>query len=206
MNDNETLSTEEEKVNNPEEAAENDAAPETETAEEVPADDADLEEKKKSAKKKIRGLEKQVAELEGKLSENEKIVAELNDKYLRLYAEYDNFRRRSAKEREGVYTDAYAEAVKYLLPIIDNLERAASMAGDSGFSEGLAIIMRSANDALAKMGITEIECKEFDPNFHNAVMHIEDESCGENQIVEVLQKGYMRGDRVIRYAMVKVAN
>lgn len=196
----------EEKINQAADAAEVEEETEVrvgEPAEETPADDDGDD--KKNAKKKIRKLEKEISDLQGEVKAGEQKLAELNDQYVRLYAEYDNFRKRSAKEREGVYTDAYADAVKYLLPIIDNLERAEKTVGD-GVGEGLAIIMRSAQDALSKMGITEIPCETFDPNFHNAVFHVEDESYGENVIVEVLQKGYMRGDRVIRYAMVKVAN
>lgn len=170
-------------------------------------EDADLEEKKKSAKKRIRKLEHEVEELQKQLTEAQAQTAAQKDQYIRLYAEFDNYRKRTAKERDGIYTDAYADALKTLLPIIDNLERANASAGDpQKLAEGLAIVLRSAQDALKKMGISEIACDTFDPNLHNAVFHVEDEQYGEGQILEVLQKGYMRGDRVIRYAMVKVAN
>ena len=143
---------------------------------------------------------------EDKIEELEKKNYDLNDKYLRVVAEYDNFRKRSLKERDGIYADAYIDAVKEILPIIDNMERAEAYLNDDASSEGVKMIMNSFRQALEKMGVSEIETKAFDPNYHNAVMHIDDESYGENEIIEVFQKGYKKGDKVIRYAMVKVAN
>lgn len=145
-------------------------------------------------------------EYEDKIEELEKKNYDLNDKYLRVVAEYDNFRKRSLKERDGIYADAYIDAVKEILPIIDNMERAEAYLNDDASSEGVKMIMNSFRQALEKMGVSEIETKAFDPNYHNAVMHIDDESYGENEIIEVFQKGYKKGDKVIRYAMVKVAN
>ncbi len=145
-------------------------------------------------------------EYEDKIEELEKKNYDLNDKYLRVVAEYDNFRKRSLKERDGIYADAYIDAVKQILPIVDNMERAEAYMGDDGASEGVKMIMNSIHDALSKMGVTEIETKTFDPNYHNAVMHIDDENYAEGEIVEVFQKGYKLKDKVIRYAMVKVAN
>ena len=143
---------------------------------------------------------------DNELFEMKKQLADVSDKYLRVLAEYDNFRKRSIKERDGIYGDAYVDCVKNMLPIIDNLERVLTLEGDEKFMEGLKLIVNQTHDALNKMGVTEIECKTFDPNFHNAVMHIDDEAFGENEIVEVFQKGYAYKDKVIRYAMVKVAN
>lgn len=150
-------------------------------------------------------------ELELLRNELEALKAELaaaNDKYLRMMAEYDNFRKRSAKEKESVYADAQADAVENILPIGDNLARAAGFTDPASVAKGIAMMQKSFEEALGKMGITEIEAegKEFDPTWHNAVMHIEDEAYGENVVAEVLQKGYRKGDHVIRYAMVKVAN
>ena len=136
----------------------------------------------------------------------EKKCAELNDKYLRLMAEYDNFRKRSLKERDGIYAEAYSDAVKQLLPVIDNIERSVAFATDEETRKGLNMIVTQMVEALNKMGVTVIETKEFDPNVHNAVMHVDDESFGEGEIIEVFQKGYKYKDKVIRYAMVKVAN
>ncbi len=145
-------------------------------------------------------------EYEDKIEELEKKNYDLNDKYLRVVAEYDNFRKRSLKERDGIYADAYMDAIKEILPIVDNMERAEAYLGDDASSEGVKMIMNSIHQALNKMGVSEIETKTFDPNYHNAVMHIDDESYAEGEIVEVFQKGYKKGDKVIRYAMVKVAN
>ncbi|MBO5440765.1 MAG: nucleotide exchange factor GrpE [Clostridia bacterium] len=145
-------------------------------------------------------------EYEDKIEELEKKNYDLNDKYLRVVAEYDNFRKRSLKERDGIYQEAYIDAVKEILPIVDNMERAEAYMGDDGASEGVKMIMNAIHTALEKMGVTEIETKAFDPNYHNAVMHIDDESYEGGAIVEVFQKGYKLKDKVIRYAMVKVAN
>ena len=131
------------------------------------------------------------------LLETKKQLAETSDKYLRVLAEYDNFRKRSIKERDGIYGDAYVDCVKNMLPIIDNIERVLTLDGDSTFMEGLKLIVNQVHDSLNKMGVKEIECKTFDPNLHNAVMHIDDDSYGESEIVEVFQKGYIYGEKVI---------
>ncbi|MBE6625401.1 MAG: nucleotide exchange factor GrpE [Ruminococcaceae bacterium] len=148
----------------------------------------------------------QLDEANKRAEEAEAKYAEANDKFLRTLAEYDNFRKRTAKERDGIYADAYMDAIKSILPVIDNIERITAFASDEKMGEGINLIIASMKETLNKMGVTEIEAKTFDPNFHNAVMHIDDESLGEGEIVEVFQKGYLYGDRVIRYAMVKVAN
>ena len=160
----------------------------------------------KADKKKMKKLEAEVAELQKKLNAKDEEIKACEDKYLRMMAEYDNFRKRSAKEKEGVYADAYADCIANILPILDNLDRASKSDNFEGVRKGLEMTVKAFDDALAKMGITEIETKTFDPNRHNAVMHVDDESMGESEIVEVFQKGYAKGDKVIRYAMVKVAN
>lgn len=160
----------------------------------------------KADKKKIKKLESQVAELQKSLETKDEENKTCEDKYLRMMAEYDNFRKRSAKEKESVYADAYADCIANILPILDNLERASRSDNFEAVKKGLEMTVKAFDDALDKMGITEVETKTFDPNLHNAVMHIEDESLGESEIVEVFQKGYTKGDKVIRYAMVKVAN
>lgn len=162
----------------------------------------------KKDKKKSKKADAEIAELKELIISKEKEIAELNDKYLRLYAEYDNFRRRSAKEGEAIYSDAKSDTVKNILPILDNMERATAFTEADKILEGMNLILKSFNESFAKMDVKEIEAlgKTFDPNVHYAVMHIEDEAYGENEVVEVLQKGYTCGDKVIRYAMVKVAN
>ncbi len=134
---------------------------------------------------------------------------EIQDKYLRLAAEYDNFRKRSAKEKELTYADAFAHAVSGILPIIDNIERAAQFATDeSEMSKGVLMLKKQCLDALDKMGVKVMESDgvEFNPELHNAVMHEEDDSDNKNIVSETFQKGYMYGDKVIRHAMVKVLN
>ena len=160
----------------------------------------------KSDKKKTKKLEAEIADLKKMLEEKSEALAASEDKYLRMMAEYDNFRKRSAKELEGRYADAYGDCVANILPILDNLERASKSENFEAVKKGLEMTTKAFEDAMTKMGITEIETTTFDPNLHNAVMHVEDEAFGESEIVEVFQKGYAKGDRVIRYAMVKVAN
>lgn len=139
----------------------------------------------------------------------EKLISAEKEKYLRLCAEYDNYRKRSQKERESLYADIKADTLLKFLPVYDNLERAlAQPTADEAYRKGVEMIMTQFNETLKKLGITEIDAKgqTFDPNMHNAVMHIEDDSFGENEVVEVFQKGFKLNDRVIRFAMVKVAN
>ena len=135
---------------------------------------------------------------------------ELNDHYLRMAAEYDNFRKRSQREREQAYTDAVSRAVTALLPTYDNLERAIKAeTADTEYKKGVEMTMTQLTESLKGLNVTVIEASAgttFDPNFHNAVMHVEDEALGENVIAEVFQQGFQIGDKVIRHAMVKVAN
>jgi len=143
--------------------------------------------------------------------ENKKLQEELDstkDRLLRLTAEYDNYRKRTIKEKEGIYADAYVDVVKEILPIIDNLERAIQAEGNvEDLKKGVEMTMKGCKDSFAKLGIEEIDASgEFDPNVHNAVMHIDDENLDKNVVVEVFQKGYKKGEKVIRHTMVKVAN
>lgn len=136
-------------------------------------------------------------------------VAKQEDKYLRLAAEYDNYRRRTAKEKDSIWNDAKADAAKAFLPVYDNLERALKQdTADEAFKKGVEMTMTQLKTVLEKLGITEIQAlgQTFDPNLHNAVMHVEDENFGENTVCDVFQAGFMLGDKVIRFAMVKVAN
>ena len=162
--------------------------------------------KRKNTKKD----KKKAKKLDEELKKKEAELAELNDKYTRLFAEYDNFRKRTAKEKEGIYSDAYIDALTQILPVLDNLERAAAFenADAEMLRKGLELTLKSFSDTLEKMGVKEIEAlgKVFDPNVHNAVMHIDDESFGESEVAEVFAKGYIRGDKVLRHSMVKVAN
>ena len=152
---------------------------------------------------------KKLSKEEEKIAALEEEKAVLNDRYLRVCAEYDNFRRRSQKEKDSLYGDVKAAAVTQFLPVYDNLERALKQGTeDEAYRKGVEMIMTQFNATLEKLGVTPIEClgEKFDPTLHNAVMHVDDEEKGENEIVEVFQKGFKLGDKVIRFAMVKVAN
>lgn len=144
-----------------------------------------------------------------KMEQLAKLVSDSNDKYLRLAAEYDNYRKRTAREKENIYGDAKADTVKPFLEVYDNLVRGvAQFEEGDGHRQGMEMIAKQFLDVLTKLGVTEIEAEgqPFDPEKHNAVMHIDDESFGENIVAEVFQKGFMIGDKVLRFAMVKVAN
>lgn len=136
-------------------------------------------------------------------------VAQQEDKYLRLAAEYDNYRRRTAKEKESIWTDAKADAAVAFLPVYDNLERALKQeTADEAYKKGVEMTMTQLKTVLEQLGIKEIPAlgQPFDPNLHNAVMHVEDENFGENTVCDVFQAGFQLGEKVIRFAMVKVAN
>ena len=136
-------------------------------------------------------------------------LAAMNDKYLRLCAEYDNFRKRTQKEKDAIYADVRANTLISFLPVYDNLVRALNQpTEDEAYKKGVEMIMAQFRATMEKLGVTEMDClgKKFDPAFHNAVMHVDDEEKGENEIVEVFQQGFMLGDKVVRFAMVKVAN
>jgi molecular chaperone GrpE len=194
--------TEEEKEKAPEEETE---APEAET--EAPeAETAAPEKERKFGRKKENELKKK---LEALKAETEKALAAEKDKYLRLAAEYDNYRRRSQKEKENTYSDGKADTVLKLLPVYDNLARALKAeCSDPNFYKGVEMTMTQLLDIFAKLGVTPIEAEgqPFDPAEHNAVVHVEDEALGENVVAEEFQKGFKLNDKVIRFAMVKVAN
>ena len=137
------------------------------------------------------------------------LLAEAADKYLRLAAEYDNYRKRTAKEKEAAWGEAKAQTVAAFLPVFDNLERAMKQeTADEAYKKGVEMTMKGLQDALAGLGAEMIPAlgETFDPNRHNAVMHCDDPEAGENTIVEVFQQGFACGDKVIRFSMVRVAN
>ena len=136
-------------------------------------------------------------------------LAQAEEKYLRLAAEYDNYRKRTAKEKESAWTNAKAQTVAAFLPVYDNLERALKQqTTDEAYAKGVEMTMKGLQDALSGLGVEQIPAlgETFDPNRHNAVMHVEDDAAEENTVVEVFQQGFTCGDKVIRFAMVKVAN
>ena len=152
------------------------------------------------------------AEKQKEPSEADKLKTELadtQDKYRRMLAEYDNFRKRSARERESLYADASADTVAGLLPVLDNLERALQTeTADEAYKKGVEITLKQFYECLEKLHVKEIPAQgeQFDPAVHNAVMHVDQEGVDDNTVVEVFQKGFQMNGRVIRHAMVKVAN
>jgi molecular chaperone GrpE len=163
----------------------------------------------KAAEKKKKGSKQ--SEIDALKAEIEALKAEAkekDDKYLRLAAEYDNFRRRSREEKDATYGTAMADTVAELLPIIDNLERAAGFDDGEKVREGVKMIASTVSSALGKLGVESFGTAgdKFDPNLHNAVMHEEDDSEREGEITDVFQKGYKKGNKIIRFAMVKTVN
>lgn len=149
-------------------------------------------------------------ELEAKLEQVNEELAAQKDLFLRTAAEYDNYRKRTDREKAMVYTDATADTIEKLLPVYDNLERALAQQGGTAedLRKGVEMVYAQMTEALTKMGVAVIglEGEPFDPTVHNAVSHIEDEKLGDSVVAEVFQKGYRIGDRIIRHAMVQVAN
>jgi len=144
------------------------------------------------------------------IKEKDEKINELTDRYQRLMAEYDNFKKRTQKEKEAIYADSVKDTVAELLPVIDNLLRAIDSFADKESNEckGVAMVLKQTEDIFTKIGVSEIKAvgEEFNPELHNAVMHVEDETVADNTVVEEFQKGYVYKDKVIRYSMVKVAN
>ena len=147
-------------------------------------------------------LEKTKAELE----KTKKDLAAANDKYLRMIAEYDNYRKRSQKEKESTYTEAYGDALTAILPVIDNLERALAYSEGETLTEGVKMTLKQFEDTMERLGMKAYgeRGEEFDPRIHNAIMQTEDPELGENRIAAVMQKGYCKGEKIIRHAMVTV--
>ena len=171
--------------------------------------EANKAEEKPSGKKQDKKESKGAGEKKEEQSSPAEELKGANDRYLRLLAEYDNYRKRSQKEKDSLYADIKSDTVAKFLPVYDNLVRAlAQSTEDEAYRRGVEMIMTQFNTTMEKLGVTEIESlgQKFDPAFHNAVMHVEDAEKGENEIVEVFQKGFLMGDKVIRFAMVKVAN
>ena len=162
-------------------------------------------EKEKSEKKQAEPETKKAEDVEAKLCRQ---LEEKDEQLLRLAAEYDNFRRRSREEKDATYSSAMADTVSELLPIIDNLERAAAFDDGEKVREGLKMIASTVSASLSKLGVESFgePGDKFDPNLHNAVMHDEDDSERENEITDVFQKGYKKGNKIIRFAMVKTVN
>ena len=162
--------------------------------------------RKKKEKEKYTFTREQVEQMELAAKQLDAV----KDQFVRLTAEYDNYRKRTAKEKDGLYQDAKADTIKEFLAVYDNLERAVATEGDedSPHKKGLEMIFHQYQEILKKLGVTEIEAlgQVFDPEKHNAVMHIDDENLGENVVSQVFQAGFQLGDKVVRHAIVQVAN
>ena len=174
------------------------------SGQETPETEEKQPENKEEAKEEQKPEEKAPAE-EKKSGD----YAALNDRYLRLCAEYDNFRKRSQKEKDALYGDVRANTLREFLPVYDNLVRAlAQPTEDEAYKKGVEMIMAQFKATMEKLGVSEMDClgKTFDPAFHNAVMHVDDPEKGDNEIVEVFQQGFVMGEKIVRHAMVKVAN
>lgn len=189
--------------------------PEQET--EKPAEAEKAAEPEKAAEKQPEPEKAEKAKKDEKADKTEKpaepsaesLLKSEKDRYLRLLAEYDNYRKRSQKEKDNLYTEIRSETVEKFLPVYDNLERAlAQETQDAAFKKGVEMTMNQLVSVMEKLGVESFGAAgdHFDPQLHNAVMHIEDESLGENVIAEVFQKGFKVGEKVVRFAMVKVAN
>ena len=194
---------------------------ETTENEEVKQEETKQEEKQEEEKQETAENNKEASEDDDKKDELDMLrknkeeikkltnqVETLKDRLLRLTAEYENYRKRTAKEKEGVYTDACADVLKEVLPTLDNLERAYAADGSvEDLKKGIEMTMKGLQSSFEKLGVEEIPVDEgFDPNLHQAVMHVEDENLDKNVVAEVFMKGYKKGDKVIRHTVVKVAN
>ena len=191
-----------------EETPETQAGPETETSQtEETVEKAEKAAKgKKKKEKSYTFTREQVEQMELAAKQLESV----KDQFVRQTAEYENYRKRTTKEKENIYQDAKADTIKAFLAVYDNLERAAASEGgeDSLHKKGLEMIFQQYKDILAKLGVTEIKAKgqSFDPEKMNAVMHIDDENFGENEVAQVFQAGFELNGKVIRHAIVQVAN
>ena len=181
-------------------------APEETSAEEKKKEETKAEAKQEAAQETFTLTKEQMEKMEGLA----KALADEQDKYLRLAAEYDNYRKRTAKEKEAIYTDAKIDTIKSMLGVYDNLERGIAQYADeeSPHRKGLEMVFKQFKECLAKLDVKQMEAvgKPFDPEKHSAVVHVEDERYGENEVVEVLQQGFTLGEKVLRFAIVKVAN
>ncbi len=181
-----------------------------ETVDNAPQEKSATDKKKdKKSDKRVEATQAEIEALKKKNDELTERLADETDAKLRSMAEFDNYRKRSQREREAAFSDTVAVTVEKFLGVYDNFERAlAAEAENEASRKGLEMIFASFKESLEKLGVTICDPvgEQFDPNIHNAVMHIEDESFGENVIAEVFAKGFMKGDKVIRHAMVKVAN
>lgn len=211
--DNKAQQAETEAAEKAKQTASNEANTSEEKKSEEPPEIEEKSEDEKSKGDKSKGEKNEkkdpTQDLQKALENATNSLAAKEKDYLYLMAEYQNFRKRSATEKTNAYNSAKADAVVAFLPVYDNLQRAlATPCADEAFRKGVEMTMNQMNSVLEKLGLTKMDCvnKPFDPNTENAVMHVEDEAYGENMVIEVFQDGFKLGDKVVREAMVKVAN
>ena len=197
VNLNEDVLQEENEVIDNEEVINEDSAEKSETEENTEVSEESNEDELDMLRKSKDEIKKLNSELET-----------YKDRLVRLTAEYENFRKRTAKEKEGIYTDACVDVLKEIVPSIDNLERASAAEGNlDDLKKGVEMTLKGLQNSLKKLGVEEIDASgEFDPNLHQALMHVEDENLEKNVVAAVFMKGYKRGEKVIRHSVVKVAN
>ncbi len=193
-------------VNKPQDETNDETTSEQTSDEQTPDSETDTQDSEKPSEDSENAND---ADEKDKEPSPEEILKAEKDKYVRLYAEYENFRKRSQKEREGLYEVVKSETVAKFLPVYDNIERALKQkTEDEAFYKGIEMTMTQLNEVFDKLGVKPIEAvgKKFDAKLHEAVMHVEDDEHGENEIVEEFRKGFTIGGKVIRFSMVKVAN
>lgn len=193
-----------EEVKTEELEVENEETENEETTDEILEENLEKEEEEEEKENPLKTLMKFKEKSKRLANENEA----LKERLLRVTAEYENYRKRTTKEKEGIYTEACADVLKEILPVVDNLERAVTVEGSADdIKKGVEMTIKGLNTSFEKLGVEEIDITNgFDPNLHQAVMHVQDENLGQNVVAEVFQKGYKKGDKVLRYTMVKVAN
>lgn len=168
-----------------------------------------MEEKKEELKKEEKKLAEETCKEDNEINNMKTELEETTDRLKRLMAEFDNFKKRSAKEREGLYNSLLSDIVSSFLPVVDNLEKAVNInTEDEGYKQGVELVLKQFTDVLSSLGVKEIETvgTTFNPEYHEAVSSVQDENLGEKEVKEVFRKGYKIGERVIRHAMVVVAN
>lgn len=197
-------------------AAEEETEPQESAAEPEKSESGESAEKEKAEETENSDKEPDMLfgsrKLKKEIEKKDELIKEQSEKYIRLMAEFDNYRKRTEKEKAGMYAMGAKDVVEKILPVVDNFERGFSLVAEEDaedpFTEGMQKIYKQLMTTLTDLGVTPIEAvgKEFDPNLHNAVMHVDDESVGENIVVQEFQKGYMYKDSVVRHSMVQVAN
>ncbi len=191
------------------ETAENSAEAVKEETAEAAVETEEVQTEEETSEEQLEEEKKSFFRKKEKKDKKDEKIEELTDRLTRTMAEFDNFRKRTEKEKSTMFLFGAKDVIEKILPVVDNFERGLATADpEDAFAEGMGKIYKQLTTVLTDLGVTPIEAvgQEFDPNLHNAVMHVEDEEAGENVVVEEFQKGYMYKDTIVRHSMVKVAN